>query len=82
MKIKNALVMFVFSAAIGAVIGAVIWGFLRLMNLGIGLLWHTLPSLLGNDTLAAFWPLFLCGAGGVIIGILQKIKNGGRQDHG
>ena len=73
MKFKNAFVMFIFSAVIGAIIGAVIWGFLRVMNLGIHLLWHTLPNALGNDTLVTLWPLLLCGVGGVIIGILQKV---------
>lgn len=73
MKLKNAFVMFIFSAVIGAIIGAVIWGFLRLMNLGIHLLWHTLPEMIANDALATLWPLLLCGVGGVIIGILQKV---------
>ena len=72
MKLKNTFVMFIFSAAIGALIGAVIWGFLRVMNLGIDLLWHTLPHFLGDGLLLTLWPVLLCGIGGLVIGYFQK----------
>ena len=65
--------MFIFSASIGAIIGAVVWGFLRVMNLGIDLLWHTLPEALGGGVVATLWPILLCGVGGLIIGYFQKV---------
>lgn len=71
MKLKNSLVMFLFAAVIGAVIGGVVWGFLRVMHLGLWLLWEVIPAALTGAP-AALWPLLLCAAGGIVIGFLQK----------
>lgn len=71
MKLKNSFVMFLFAAAIGALIGAVVWGFLRVMRWGIHLFWEIIPAASGS-VIATVWPLLFCGAGGVLIGFLQK----------
>lgn len=52
----------------GAVIGAVIWGFMRVMHLCIDFLWEILPAFLGIP----YYPLLICLIGGVLIGLLQK----------
>ena len=44
MKAKKIFIMFLFSAALGAVIGGILWVFLRVMDLGIDLLWSKIPS--------------------------------------
>ncbi|MBR6701329.1 MAG: chloride channel protein [Firmicutes bacterium] len=72
MKAKNVFVMFIFSAVMGGIIGAIIWIFLRVMNLGIDVLWHQIPGVMGEGTLNTIYPLLLCTAGGVIVGLMQK----------
>lgn len=52
----------------GAVIGAVIWGFMRIMHLCIELLWDKLPAFLDIP----YYPLLICLVGGILIGLLQK----------
>ena len=72
---------------LGAFAGAFCWAFFFLMNKGIELLWSTLPQCLGIDTTQAingigfwWWPLPVCLAGALIIGLLQKQSPGLPQD--
>lgn len=71
MKLKNSFVMFLFAAAIGALIGAVVWGFLRVMRWGICFFWEIIPAAFGG-VIGTAWPLLFCGVGGLLIGFLQK----------
>lgn len=41
------------------------------MGLGIGLVWDTIPSNFDFK----FYPIIVCTAGGIILGIWQKLTN-------
>lgn len=65
----NNLIYYLFCGFSGAVIACIVWSFLKLMKLGIGLIWVTIPSGI-NFT---FYPLIVCTAGGILLGVYQKI---------
>lgn len=67
---KRSLGVFaVFSFCLGAAAGAVVWALLRIMNLGIRLVWEIIPSHLAHPV----WYTFAaCLAGGLLIGLWQK----------
>ena len=67
-KVKNNILFLLYTVILGAIVGAIIWGFLRLMNLGIGLLWETVPSLIDFP----LYTLCVCTVGGVLIGLWKK----------
>lgn len=67
-KTKNQIYLFVFCVLIGIVAGAVVYVFLRLVTVGTDLLWEWLPTKLP----AMWYPLLICGAGGLIIGLFRK----------
>ena len=58
----------VLSLVLGAVVGAVVWVFLFLMNLGLGLFWGTLPAVFGWRYL----PIVICLIGGLVLGVYEK----------
>ena len=57
------------AVALGAFAGVVIWAFLRAVGLVTGLLWEKLPEVISFKA----YPVFICTAGGLIIGIFRKI---------
>ena len=67
--ITNKLKLIVFCAILGASSGAVLWLFLKIVQLGTEFLWEMLP-----ETINAPWwyPILLCTIGGAIIGIFRK----------
>ncbi|MCH5266471.1 MAG: chloride channel protein [Lachnospiraceae bacterium] len=67
-KSKNRFVFIIFCMVIGAIIGGIIWAFMRVMHLLIELLWHYIPSVVNIP----FYTIILCLAGGVVIGLIQK----------
>lgn len=68
----NKLVYLLFCGGLGAVIAAVVWLFLRVMETGIELLWHTLPARLDWP----FYTLTLCVLGGLVLGLYKgKVGN-------
>lgn len=67
---KRSLAVFaVFSLCLGAAAGAVVWALLRIMDLGIRLVWEILPAQLGHPIWYAF---AACLTGGLVIGLWQK----------
>lgn len=66
--VKNRVLFLLAVAVTGAAAGSAIWAFFFLMNLGLGLLWTVLPNHIG---FAAF-PIVLCAAGGIVVGLVQK----------
>lgn len=70
-KLKNNILFLLYTAILGGIVGAIIWGFLRVMNLGIDLIWDTIPSQLEFP----YYPLCVCTVGGLLIG-LWKCKFG------
>lgn len=67
-KAWNGLLMFIYTVLLGAVTGSVIWGFLKLMNLCIGLLWDTLPAKLDFW----FYTPVVCIVGSLLTGLYKK----------
>ena len=67
-KIKNTFLFILYTAILGAIVGAIIWIFLRLMNLGINLIWEKVPSALNFP----FYTLLLCAIGGLLIGLWKR----------
>ena len=43
-KVKNNILFLFYTILLGAIVGAIIWAFLKVMNLGIEFLWDYLPS--------------------------------------
>ena len=83
-KPLNRLMFLVCVALTGAIAGAFVWLFFLLMEHGISFVWDTLPRMLGG-TLAgvapwmasgpfgcALYPLVVCVAGGLVIGLYEK----------
>lgn len=69
-KYKRNLVLYVLlSAVLGALAGGLVWILLKIMNLGIDLVWHTIPEQIGNT---AVYTICVCLLGGLLIGLWQK----------
>lgn len=67
----NFLLLGLFSLFLGALSGVVLWAVLQVMNGGITLIWELAPSYLAFGD-SVFYPLVVCMAGGVLIGVIQK----------
>ena len=67
---KRRIVLILFSVAVGSIIGAVVWGFMRVMHLLVTLLWDYIP----NSIHIPGYTVILCLIGGVVIGLIQKYK--------
>lgn len=67
MKIKLPL----FCAVTGAAAAIVFWLFLFLLSMGTKLIWETIP---GSFPAKGFYPLIICAAGGLIIGIFRRFS--------
>lgn len=66
---KNLFLYVLLATALGAAAGALVWTLLRIMNLGIELVWHTIPAYVGNE---ALYTVGVCLLGGLLIGLWQK----------
>lgn len=67
-KFKNNALFLLYTVILGAIVGMIVWGFLRVMNLGIFFLWDFLPSQFDFP----LYTLCLCTAGGVLIGLWKR----------
>lgn len=67
----NNMIYYCFCGFSGAVIACIVWMFLKLMNLGIDLIWNTIPSNFDFK----YYPLIVCTIGGILIGVYQKFAN-------
>ena len=67
-KFKNNALFLLYTLILGAIVGVIIWGFLRVMNLGIQFLWEFLPSQINFP----IYTLCLCTVGGVLIGLWKR----------
>ena len=68
---NKVLAIALLSLLLGAFAGAIIWALLRIMNIGIELLWTDLPNALGFDR-SLLYNLLICLFGGLLIGFWQK----------
>ena len=67
-KVKNNVLFLLYTIILGAIVGLIIWGFLRIMNLGIEFLWDFVPSKISFP----FYTLCVCTAGGFLIGLWKR----------
>ena len=67
-KAKNAILFLLYTIILGAIVGAIIWAFLRVMNLGIELIWNTIPSQIDFP----LYTLCVCTAGGLLVGLWKR----------
>lgn len=66
---KNLFLYVLLAAGLGAAAGALVWVLLYIMNLGIDMVWHTIPSCVSNE---AAYTVSICLIGGLLIGLWQK----------
>lgn len=59
-----------FCLVVGAVVGAIIWAFLKAMALGIAFIWETLPQQIGLPIL--LYTVLICTVGGFLIGLFRR----------
>ncbi len=67
-KAKNNILFLFYTMLLGTIVGAIIWSFLKLMNLGIEFIWDYVPSQISFP----LYTLCVCTAGGVIIGLWKR----------
>lgn len=67
-KILNQIKMWLFCIGLGAVVGIIVWTFLKLMSLGIEFIWHDIPAKIDFP----FYTIIICTVGGLVIGLLHK----------
>lgn len=67
-KAKNNLLFLFYTILLGAVVGAIVWAFLKVMNLGIEFLWDYVPSQINFP----LYTLILCTVGGLLVGLWKK----------
>ena len=69
-KYINLAKLTVFCLIVGAVVGAIIWTFLKVMAVGIELVWTTVPANIPLPRL--FYTVLVCTIGGCLIGLFRK----------
>ncbi|MBQ1349755.1 MAG: chloride channel protein [Ruminococcus sp.] len=67
-KVKNNLLFLFYTGLLGAIVGTIVWGFLKLMNLGISFIWDYVPSQINFP----LYTLLVCTAGGLLIGLWKR----------
>ena len=66
---KNLFLYVLLSAVLGALAGGLVWLLLKIMNLGIELVWHIIPAQTGHEVI---YTIVVCLLGGLLIGLWQK----------
>ena len=69
-KYRNLLQLAVFCLVIGAVVGGIIWAFLKAMSVGMSYLWEILPQTIAMSKVT--YTILLCTLGGLLIGLFRK----------
>ncbi len=67
-KIKNAILLAVYTCLLGSIVGAILWAFLRLMNIGINFVWEYIPGRFDIP----FYTIIVCTVGSFLIGLWRK----------
>lgn len=70
-KVINRIVYFLFCIFSGAVIGLIIWAFMKLMSLGTTLVWKTIPDMINFP----YYTLCVCTIGGILLGLWLMLTN-------
>ena len=63
--LKNNILFILYTAIVGALAGAIIWAFLKVMNLGIGFIWEYIPSQINFK----YYTIVICLIGGISLGL-------------
>lgn len=69
-NIKNSVIFMIYAVVIGAIIGLIVWSFIKVMNISIEIIWDKIPSKFNIP----LYTIVVCTLGGLIIGILKKYK--------
>ena len=67
-KTKNIIAVLLLAICLGAVVGIVLWLFLRAVSIGSGFIWRFLPAHTGGRWIT----VPLCALGGCIVGLLHR----------
>ncbi len=67
-KTKNSFLFIIYALVLGAIIGSIIWIFIKLVSLGTELIWVKIPNLIKIP----MYTIIVCTFGGIIIGIWKK----------
>ena len=67
-KQKNIFLFMLYALCLGAIIGFIVWLFMKIMNISISFLWTVLPEKIDFP----FYTIIVCLIGGLIIGLWQK----------
>ena len=67
-KEKNAVLLLVYTTILGGIVGAIIWAFLRLMNIGINFVWDFIPGKFDIP----LYTIIVCVVGAFLIGLWRK----------
>lgn len=68
-KIKNQLELWLFCAIIGAVAGGLVWALLKIMAVGMNLIWEWIPEHFAFP----YYTITVCVIGAFLIGIFRKV---------
>ena len=69
--LKNKLLAMLYTIILGSITGAIVWAFLKVMNLGTNFLWTYLPGKFSFP----LYTVVVCTAGSLLIGF-YKSKTG------
>ena len=67
-KLKNNIILLLYTILIGVIAGCIIWSFIKVMNLGIQFFWEYLPGLINFK----YYTIVLCLMGGLLIGVWKR----------
>ena len=66
-KVKNNIILLSYMILVGVISGLIIWGFVKIMNIGIDFFWEYLPNLLNFR----YYTLIACLIGGLSVGLFK-----------
>ncbi len=69
-KLINLTKLTAFCLVVGAVVGAIIWTFLKIMSVGMEFIWETVPA--GIPLSGLVYTVLVCTVGGLLIGLFRK----------
>nr|MCR5430640.1 chloride channel protein [Eubacterium sp.] len=67
-KAKNTILLVIYTCILGGIVGAIIWTFLRVMNIGINFIWNYIPDKFSIP----FYTIIVCTIGALLIGLWRK----------
>lgn len=67
-KVKNNLNLYAFCGLLGGFAGIIIWVFLKVMSIGMELIWEQIPEMFNIP----FYTVIICTVGAALIGLFRK----------